>query len=95
MISKDPTSAEETLLSLKQFCGSGIRPGPASENPPLDESTVKQLVTVTELDLAARLRATFGQVRATPMIIVRESSQVAGPASFTTYDHVIPALPVG
>jgi len=33
------------------------------------------------------------QVRATPMIIVRESSQVAIQAGFTEYDHVIQALP--
>ena len=32
------------------------------------------------------------QVRATPMIIVRESSQVARQTGFIEYDHVIQAL---
>src|SRR6516165_2640744 len=32
------------------------------------------------------------QVRATPMIIVRESSEVATQAGFAEYDHVIQAL---
>ena len=33
------------------------------------------------------------KVRATPMIIVREFSEVAIQVSFTEYDHVIQALP--
>jgi hypothetical protein len=33
------------------------------------------------------------QVCATPMIVVRESSEVAGQAGFTEHDHVIQALP--
>jgi hypothetical protein len=48
VIRRDQTSAEETLLSLKQFVAPGSA-GAMPEKRPRDESAVKQLVTVTSI----------------------------------------------